>query len=368
MRIVFFDSMPMNYTVETPYQQPLGGAQSAACYLAAELARLGHKIAIVNNTTAAGVYRGVDCVDRSRGQTAVFLNDFDVVVALGDSLGLWLRNELGVTVPLVFWNPHTTDQPAVQSLRDASERATWSAFAFMTQWQLDTYVSQFDVPRTKSRVMRNAVAPAFANIDPGPPWFSTGSSPTLFYTSTPFRGLDVLLGTFPVIRAAIPGIRLRVFSSMATYQVRQDLDNYSPLYAYCRSQEGIEYVGAISQSSLAQELSGAAALTYPSTFPETSCIAALEAMAVGARILTTRLGALPETTGRFSRMIEYQNDRVQLGRAYAAMVINDLSDIRRNSARALSQRNEQIAFIRENYTWPGRAIEWVNWLTETISA
>ena len=54
-----------------------------------------------------------------------------------------------------------------------------------------------------------------------------------------------------------------------------------------------------SPNLLAAELAQAAALAYPSTYPETSCIAALEAMSVGAAVLTTRSGAMPETTAGF---------------------------------------------------------------------
>ena len=40
MRIAFLDTNELDYTADTPYRQPLGGSQSAICYLAAELAQL----------------------------------------------------------------------------------------------------------------------------------------------------------------------------------------------------------------------------------------------------------------------------------------------------------------------------------------
>jgi hypothetical protein len=108
--------------------------------------------------------------------------------------------------------------------------------------------------------MRNAVSPAFAECPNITPWFATGEVPVLFYTSTPFRGLDVLLNAFPKIRAAVPNVRLRIYSSMSIYQVPEAEDQYRSLYDLARSMDGVEYIGSVSQARLAQELTGTAAL------------------------------------------------------------------------------------------------------------
>ena len=47
MHIAFLDTT-YQYTTDTPYKSPLGGSQSALCYLAVELTRLGHAITIFN--------------------------------------------------------------------------------------------------------------------------------------------------------------------------------------------------------------------------------------------------------------------------------------------------------------------------------
>ena len=51
MRIAFVDLAAWDYTVDAPASVPLGGSQSALCYLAKELARLGHQVSLVNRTT-----------------------------------------------------------------------------------------------------------------------------------------------------------------------------------------------------------------------------------------------------------------------------------------------------------------------------
>ena len=47
---------------------------------------------------------------------------------------------------------------------------------------------------------------------------------------------------------------------------------------------------------------------YPSIWHETSCIAAIEAMAAGCEIVTTNLGALYETCSPFGRFINFDRN------------------------------------------------------------
>jgi glycosyltransferase involved in cell wall biosynthesis len=119
----------------------------------------------------------------------------------------------------------------------------------------------------------------------------------------------------------------------------------------------------MGQMRLAAALVGAAALAYPSTFAETSCITVLEAMAVGAAVITTRLGALPETTGGLAAMIDWQPDKAVLARAFADATIASLREMLADPEAAAMARTARVKFVRDNYLWPARAVEWANWLT-----
>src|SRR5258706_10588925 len=367
MRIVFYDRTPVDYTAQTPFERALGGSESAQCYLSIELAQLGHSVALVTNTSAPGRYRGVDCSNHHDANTPALLNAADIVVASNEALGRVLRDSYRVTKPLVLWIGHAHDQPAVKNLESSRERKIWAGFAFVSQWQLEQFADNFWVPADKLRVMRNAVSPAFAACAPGEAWFLRDDPPLLVYTSQPYRGLDVLLDAFPAIRATMRGVRLRVFSGFAaTYQTVPEDDPYRGLYERCMAIEGVDYVGPIAQTALASELLGAAALAYPCTFMETSCIAALEAMAAGLTVLITRIGALPETTAGFARLTEYRHDRARLAEEFAAMAVEVLKAQRLDPAGAVARRDAQIAYVREHYTWGKRALEWQDWLSGIV--
>ena len=365
MKLVFVDVGRLNYDAETPLNAPLGGSQSAAVYLAAELAALGVDVAYVNGVKAARVSRGVRFLDLDHIRADI-LNRFDAVIVLSAAVGIALRREVGVTKPMILWNHHAPDQPAVQSLKQAEERQAWTALAMVSEWQAEGYHRQLGVARDRMVVKRNAVAPAFLEIEPAEPWFLTGAPPVLVYTSTPFRGLDVLLTAFPTIRKSIPDVRLRVFSSMAVYQAAAEDDKYAVLYELCRALPGAEYVGGVAQSTLARELAGVAALAYPSTFAETSCIAVMEAMTAGAMILTTDLGALSETAHGFGRLLPLKGNRLDVATAYAAMVVAELHAARERPQEAAARRAEQTRFARSGCTWGARAVEWRNWLSALL--
>jgi glycosyltransferase involved in cell wall biosynthesis len=366
LRIAFLDLQNWEYTVESPYERPIGGSQSAMCYLATELAQLGHSVTVFNGSQRPTECRGVQIRNNDEIKSPSLPNSFDVMIVLSIACGRALRRDFGVTIPLVLWNHTAADQPSVQELNRLNERKSWSGFAFVSNWQLEKFASELWIDRNKSRIMRNAVSPAFVNDSNIDPWFVAERPPTLFYSSTPFRGLDVLLQAFPMIRAAIPGTRLRVFSSMRVYQVRPEEDEYQNLYRLSKTVDGVEYIGSVGQSQLARELAGTAALAYPSTFAETSCIAAIEAMALGAAVFTTRTGALPETTGGLASMTEFQTDRGQLANSFAAMAINDLAEMQENPSVALARCEQRIDFVRKHYLWPDRAREWVGWLSEIV--
>ncbi len=228
------------------------------------------------------------------------------------------------------------------------------------------YVQQFNINPARTVVLRNAIAPCFANLFPPSASILAHKShpPILAYTSIPLKGLHVLLDVFPAIRQAVPGVRLQVFSSLKVYQIPQEKDQakFGDLYKRCRETQGIEYFGSIAQPELAKYLTRATLLAYPNVFPETSAIAVMEAMASGCRILTTRLGALSETTEGYATLIPPMEREPYL----AQFVEQAVALLRETVDRPLNvdiQLRSQVDTMNSCHTWPIRAQEWSRWLS-----
>jgi glycosyltransferase involved in cell wall biosynthesis len=59
---------------------------------------------------------------------------------------------------------------------------------------------------------------------------------------------------------------------------------------------------------------------YPNIWEETSCIAAIEAMAAGLYCITTDYGALFETCAEFAVYVPYEKEFVRLANTFASVI------------------------------------------------
>jgi hypothetical protein len=205
MRIVFIDDVPWSYCIDSVYQAALGGSQSALCYLAEALARQGHEVVLVNHCAEPVLSRGVQCLPWRTQLPAAWLQSLDAVIVLNSAgAGRTFRPHLSPHTPLILWSQHASDQPAVQELRDSASRDAYDAFALVSEWQRWQYVQDCGIDATRIGVLPNAVSPAFENLFPdgAPILAQKARPPVLAYTSTPFRGLHMLLDVSP--RSARP--------------------------------------------------------------------------------------------------------------------------------------------------------------------
>jgi glycosyltransferase involved in cell wall biosynthesis len=365
MNWVFLDFIRWDYDIVAPLVRPLGGSQSALCYLAAALACRGQRVTTLTGTTKPREVNGVRCLRYEDIPAEVFAPQDTLTVVLNGpaDMGQAVRQVIPQGRPLILWTQHAHDQPAMQPLRDPACAALWDRIVCISDWQKTMFHQHLSVPLEKMEVLRNAMGPMFEKLFRDERELADAKSRDLrlAYTSTPFRGLDVLLPCFPEIRRRHPTVQLDVFSSMQVYGQQGNQDRYQSLYERCRATEGINYRGSLSQTELAQELSGVSILAYPNTFAETSCIAVMEALAAGLLVVTTDLGALPETSAGWARLIPPIGPGRDAG-AYAVdfvvAVHRGMHELATNHAEFMRQRFEQSQAINASCTWDFRVAQW----------
>jgi glycosyltransferase involved in cell wall biosynthesis len=365
LNIAFLDAVGWDYDVATPYERPLGGSQSALAYLAAELARRGARVTLYCGTSRPREVMGVSCVSIDGMPAGSLGQPFDAFVVLNGPADVCfrLRPHLAPTTPRVLWTQHAADQRAMTPLQHPEVRQAWDAVACVSQWHRTAMIGHYGLDPSRACVLRNAIAPCFEGL------FSSrdelarakGSRLILSYTSTPFRGLDVLLSVFPEVQVEFPEAELEVFSSMKVYQQDEPGDAFAPLYNLCRSTPAVRYVGSVHQPRLAEELKAASILAYPNTFAETSCIAVMEAMAAGLLVVTTDLGALPETTMGFGALVTPAVDPAgheTLERDFLDRLKAVLRRRADDPSRFAAAGFEQLEAINAHCTWRARAPQW----------
>lgn len=366
--ICFFDLSDFDYTVDTPRVAPLGGMQSALSYLAITLANDGHGVTVINRTRDPGYHRGVNCLS-IRDLSPRALAECEVAVSIHCE-GALLR-AIGVSCPLLLWTGHNSDEPTVQKLHDVRERNAWDYFIFKSHSQADEFKRKFQLPENRIAVIGNAISPFVeAQGHTRNFFFDDGRPPKLLFTSTPFRGLKVLLDVFPKLRERFPGCTLDVYSGMRVYQ-QQDREEFLSLYRRCSASAFIRHFGSVPQPQLAGAFREADILAYPSTYRETACISAMESMASGCMLVSSNLGALPETTAGFAFLEDYNETSMQSRRTfanrYAAKLIESIERAYRAPRSMAEQLRSQMQYARSQYIWTNRAAQFDALLSSVVN-
>jgi glycosyltransferase involved in cell wall biosynthesis len=254
--------------------------------------------------------------------------------------------------PTIYWNQLSYDQEAVQWLSDPKNVEMIDHFVFVSHWQSECYRKLFNIPGYKTTVMQNAARP-IATRTGGP-----RDVVKLCYTSTPWRGLEVLLDAWEKLNPI--DCELHVFSSCQIYG--KDFANtqeakYTDLYNRCLNTKGIVYRGSIPNEELRKELPTFDILAYPCTFEETSCIAVIEALSAGLTVVTSNLGALPETTEGWAKLYPYLMDGNKHAEVFAGILKDEIEQVRNGI-----HLEEQTKIYAPRWSWDNRINQWTNYL------
>lgn len=256
----------------------------------------------------------------------------------------------------VYWNQLSYDQEAVNFLNDLGFVERINHFVFVSYWQAEIYKKFFKIPDSKINVIKNACI----GVEPKLP--RNNNKIKVCYTSTPWRGLDILLDSWNKLRPK--DAELHIFSGTKIYgkefyNASDEIHNH--LYTKCKDIPGVVYRDNIPNEELRKELPSFDILAYPSTFEETSCISVIEAISAGLRVVCSSLGALPETTEGWARMYPGMVDR--------NLHVNTFADILGQEIEAVRDGvyDEQIKLQTEIYapawSWDERIYDWEDFLS-----
>lgn len=252
----------------------------------------------------------------------------------------------------LLWQHLNSNEENTFGLCDPDFFNQLAKIVFVSEWQRQKFKDNLDFPFEKSCVIHNAIE-KIEYLEK-----SKTSKLKLIYTSTPWRGLDVLIEAFKLLNRT--DIELDVYSSTVIYGKDFLKNKFDWLFDKCRLTKGVNYKGYAVNKAVRRALQHAHIFAYPSVFEETSCLAAIEAGAAGCRIVTTDYGALKETCGDYAEYIPYNLKKSDLVESYAKVLESNIN----NYWSYTDKLRKQADYFNDYYSWNNRKHQWTNLFKE----
>jgi glycosyltransferase involved in cell wall biosynthesis len=275
------------FTGDTPERRGLGGSESAFVAVARELARLGHEVRAYCHCDGEGVFDGVVYRDLARiGELAHDGCELFLCSRFFTALGLPMQAQARF-----LWLHDLVETPLIPMLQEQVGRID-AAYALsryhhaQVAGAVPSLTERLQV--THNGVDRELVAAATAGVS---------KRHQIMFTSRPERGLGRALDIFERLDdRALELVVCTYYPFAATSeQIRSmDTNGWARIAALVARGYRIRSV-SFDKRALYRELAASKAVLYPTDFPESSCISALEAQACGTVFVTTDDFALRET-------------------------------------------------------------------------
>jgi glycosyltransferase involved in cell wall biosynthesis len=246
----------------------------------------------------------------------------------------------------VLWQHLYTDQNNTLGMNDINFINSIQNYVYVSKWQLNQFKEKFNINHCNNTVIKNAI-PHLDYIK------KPSDKIRLIYTSMPNRGLEILLDSFQLLDRN--DVELIIYSSNIIYGKGYNdsvSSHYEKLFHRCKTMKNVIYKGYAMNTAVRKALQQSHILAYPSIFPETSCLAAIEAGAAGCKIVTTNYGALSETCDKWASYTDYTNDYNILVKNYTEILKHEIDNYNDTGY------NIQSEWFNDNYSWENRKHEW----------
>jgi UDP-glucose:(glucosyl)LPS alpha-1,2-glucosyltransferase len=224
----------------------------------------------------------------------------------------------------IFW-AHDLPDDAFNALSQISK---FDHYVFVTAWQRDMFLRKHPgfFQRGSVHVIENAIEKFEAKSS-----IRRSNIIKFVYHTTPHRGLEEAATVFETLRNRYGKyVEFHVFSSFKVYGWQNADAQFQGVFDKLSSIEGVTLHGAKPNAAIRKFLSEeATAFLYPCKWQETSCIAAVEAMAAGIPIIHPNFAALPETAAgsHLSWSFDAYGDMVAAATSVADKFVMEYADL-----------------------------------------
>lgn len=212
----------------------------------------------------------------------------------------------------------------------------------LTEWHKNVFLEKYPQLKNKITLINNGIEPTyFKNIKNN----YNKIKNKFIYSSRPERGLDILLNLWPQILEKLPNATLGI----ATYgnfpsnpqenELKSIMDSFS---------NSITFLGKLDANKLYEEMNSSEYWLYPTHWPETSCITALEMLMSEVICVYYPVAGLPYTVDKYGIQVSKGNE------------IETIVNLTEGDKISLKENGRLYA---ESCSWENRAKLWI----ETLS-
>ena len=241
---------------------------------------------------------------------------------------------------IIFWL-HNTPIQFSESFTDSVQNPKFlnkvKYFIAVSEFSKQEIVKQIGVEPERVVVIPNAIHKLQYKYQK----FDNPSKVKLINTSSPDRGLDVLLNSINFIDE---DFELDIFS------------RFNPeMYPDYVPDPRINFYGFSPKATVIKHYEASHIHAYPSTYPETFCISQAEAMSAGLLCVTSDIGALPEVSGGKTTIYPHTPDVLEHAKLFAKYITEAIRNVRSGQWHPESQ----IEYINKTYSWESIKNKWM---------
>ena len=338
MKFLFLPSHCVPFHGRSLQERPLGGTETAVIRLAETLSDAGHEVIVVSDTQNPPLTQPLYIPSKA----LPFTTNVDIIIGVRD----WRMALFPIKAKKrFFWTGDAYDQPITLGFGDKRIAASIDGFLAVSQWHAETTCKASGFPLEKSTVIRNGIDTGYFTEE------LPRETKRLIYSSTPYRGLALLPDIFKEIQTRHPDASLHIYSGYDVYKTPGDAllaqeREFEEIKAKFSSMSQVFFHGNLLQKDLAKEFLRSSILAYPNTFPETSCITAMESQAAGCVPVSSYLGGLPETVGDAGILIKERVGSTEYTKAF----INSIDGLLGNPEK-LQALSKLCRSKTESFSW-----------------
>lgn len=268
------------------------------------------------------------------------------------------RGDLDESKIKIYWAHDLAGDPECEHL-DEGGWEEYDKIVFVSNWQMQKFIEQYDIPWSHCQVIQNAIEP-IQNIVKNE---GVDEPIKLIYHTTPHRGLQLLVPVF-VKLAEDFNVELDVFSSFKMYGWEERDRMYDNIFEICKSHPKINYHGYAPNEVVREYVAKADIFAYPSIWQETGCCALMEAMSAGCLSVHPNYGCLYETAANWSLMYQWDEDPQRHVNVFYAMLRHAVQNVRTHNYRSMTTFQKNYADLY--YSWNMRKNQWTGFLNDML--